>query len=77
MAEQFALYHGCRPRRPGRRCRATPAELAKLIDFHQALAMLAAHPNLLTATGLVLAVEIPGLALPGSRRQAAATSPCR
>ena len=66
MAEQFMLYHSM-PAAPTRAPLASePQELAKLIDFHQALAMLAAHPNLLAATGLVLPVEIPGSLCPQS-----------
>jgi hypothetical protein len=67
MAEQFVLYH----RPPSATASAaplpsTPADLAGLIDFHQALTALAAHPSLLAATGLALSVEIPGTLCPDS-----------
>src|SRR5262249_3280274 len=66
MAEQFTLYHTTPPSpRPERRARA-PAALPKLTAFHQALTLLAAHPNLLSATGLVLGVELPGSFCPES-----------
>ena len=66
MAEQFALYHRLPPAPTRPPLPSTPAELAGLIDFHQALTALAAHPTLLTATGLALAVEIPGTLCPDS-----------
>jgi YD repeat-containing protein len=66
MAAQFALYHRL-PAAPTRRpLPSTPDELAKLIDFHQALAVLAAHPSLLAAIGLALPVKIPGSLCPAS-----------
>ena len=66
MAARFALYHRLppaptRPSLPG-----TSAELTPLIDFHQAIGMLTAHPSLLQATGLALTVEIPGELCPDS-----------
>jgi hypothetical protein len=66
MAEQFALYHRLPPAPTRPPLPSTPGELAKLIDFHQALTMLSAHPNLLSATGLVLGVELPGSFCPDS-----------
>jgi hypothetical protein len=58
MAEQFALYHRLPPA-PGLRLPKSPADFAKLFDFHTAMSSLAAHPELLTALGLVLPVELP------------------
>lgn len=66
LATQFALYHRLPPGGPNAKLPGTAAELAKLIDFHQALTGLAAHPSLLTATGLVLPVELPGSLCPDS-----------
>jgi hypothetical protein len=66
MAEQFALYNRL-PSAPTRKALpGTAAELAALIDFHQALTALAAHPSLLAATGLALTVQIPGSLCPAS-----------
>ena len=66
MAQQFALYHRLPPAPTRPSLPSTPAELAALVDFHQALSALAANPTLLTATGLALAVEIPGTLCPDS-----------
>jgi hypothetical protein len=59
MATRFALYHRmpAAPNRPP--LPSSPADLAKLLDFHKALGALAAHPSLLPALGLVLPVEVP------------------
>lgn len=59
LAERFALYHHLppapgRPPLPGK-----PAELARLIDFHQALTSLTGYPSLLPVLGLVFPVELP------------------
>lgn len=66
MAEQFALYHRLPPAPARPPLPSTAGELAGLIDFHQALTALAAHPSLLAATGLALSVEIPGTLCPDS-----------
>jgi hypothetical protein len=66
MAEQFELYHHLPPAPTRPPLPSTPAELAGLIDFHQALSALAAHPSLLTAAGLALSVKIPGTLCPDS-----------
>jgi hypothetical protein len=66
MIEQFALYHHLpsaenRPPLP-----STPTDFARLLDFHQALSSLAAHPPLLPPLGLVFPVELPGSLCPPS-----------
>jgi hypothetical protein len=66
MATRFALYHDM-PAAPNRDpLPSSPADLAKLLDFHQALGVLAAHPSLLPALGLVLPVELPAGLCPPS-----------
>ena len=59
MVERLALYHHLpsAPNRPP--LPSTPADLAKLIDFHQALTTLTSYPSLLTDLGLVFPVELP------------------
>lgn len=59
MAARFALYHRlpAAPKRPA--LPSSPGDFAKLLDFHQVLGSLAAHPSLLPALGLVLPVELP------------------
>jgi hypothetical protein len=59
VAARFALYHRMpsAPKRPP--LPSSPDDFAKLLDFHQALSALAAHPSLLPALGLVLQVEVP------------------
>ena len=59
MATRFALYHRMPPAPKRPPLPSSPADFAKLLDFHQALAVLAAHPSLLPALGLVLLVEVP------------------
>lgn len=66
LAERFALYHHLpaaphRPPLPGK-----PAELARLIDFHQALTALTGYPSLLPVVGLVFPVELPAGFCPAS-----------
>ena len=65
MATDFALYHRL-PAAPNRSpLPNSPDRFARLLDFHQALSSLAAHPPLLTALGLVFPVELPaGLCQP-------------
>jgi hypothetical protein len=59
MATRFALYNRM-PSAPNRApLSSSPADFAKLLDFHQALGALAAHPPLLPALGLVLPLELP------------------
>src|SRR6202012_2260798 len=66
MATRFALYNNMPPA-PGRAPLASsPADFAKLLDFHQALGALTAHPSLLPALGLVLPVEVPAGLCPPS-----------
>jgi hypothetical protein len=59
MATRFALYHRMPPAPNRPPLPTSPADFAKLLDFHKALAALAAHPSLLPALGLVLPVEVP------------------
>ena len=59
MATRFALYHRMPPAPNRPPLPSSPADFAKLLDFHQALGALAAHPSLLPALGLVLPVEVP------------------
>jgi hypothetical protein len=66
MIERLALYHHLPPA-PGRPpLPSTPGELARLIDFHQALTALTGYPSLLPALGLAFAVELPGTLCPAS-----------
>jgi hypothetical protein len=66
MIGQFALYQQM-PAAPGRTALpSTAAEFAQLIDFHKALSVLAAHPAVLTALGLVLPVSLPAGLCPDS-----------
>jgi len=65
-ATRFALYHRL-PAAPNRSpLPSSPGDLAKLLDFHQVLGSLAAHPPLLPALGLVLPVEVPAGLCPPS-----------
>ncbi|WP_158849579.1 Ig-like domain-containing protein [Saccharothrix deserti] len=48
-----------RPARPNAPLPQTPEELARLLDFHQALACLSDYPVLLRRLGLVFDLEIP------------------
>lgn len=65
MATRFALYHHMPPAPNRPALPSSPADFAKLLDFHQALGALAAHPSLLPALGLVVPVEVPaGLCAP-------------
>lgn len=59
VAARFALYHRMPPAPKRPPLPSSPSDFAKLLDFHQALSALAAHPSLLPALGLVLRVEVP------------------
>ena len=59
MAARFALYHRMPPARNRPPLPSTSADFAGLLDFHGAIAALAAHPSLLAALGLVVRVEVP------------------
>ena len=64
-APGFHLFHSL-PAAPGRPpLPRTDAELAAMLDFHAAVAALAAHPDLQRALGLVLDVTVSADALPG------------
>jgi peptidoglycan hydrolase-like protein with peptidoglycan-binding domain len=61
----FHLFHSLPPA-PGRPpLPKSRAERAKLLDFHAAVAALAAHPELMRALGLVLDLEFPLDDVPG------------
>lgn len=59
LALRFALYNRLPPAPTRDPLPDKPAELRKLIDFHQALTALAAYPSLLPALGLVFPAELP------------------
>lgn len=65
-ALRFALYHNMQDARNRAPLPSSPADFAKVLDFHQALGALAAHPPLLPALGLVLSVELPAGLCPPS-----------
>jgi hypothetical protein len=72
--KQFALFHSMPPA-PGRPpLPSTPAELAKVLDFHRALTALASYPSLLRALGLVFDVEVHDTLCPPSPQAGAYTA---
>src|SRR5215472_10712339 len=66
LAQRFALYHRLPPAPTRPPLPSKPGELAKLIDFHQALTSLAGYPSLLPVLGLVFPVELPAAFCPDS-----------
>jgi hypothetical protein len=58
----FRRFHD-RPARPGARL-PTDEQLARLFDFHQAVACLSDYPKLLRPLGLVFDLEVPAGAVP-------------
>jgi hypothetical protein len=66
MIEQFALYHHLPPAKNRPPLPHTPAEFARLLDFHKAVSALTAHPALMRALGLVFPVELPDSLCPPS-----------
>jgi len=71
MAEQFALFHRMPPAHKRPPLPHTPADFAKLLDFHKALTAINSYPALLRALGLVFDLEIPSAALANSPATAA------
>jgi hypothetical protein len=66
MVERFALYHHLPSARNRPPLPQTPAEFARLLDFHKAVSALTAHPALMRALGLVFPVELPDSLCPPS-----------
>jgi hypothetical protein len=66
MIQLFALYHNMPPAPNRPPLPQTPADFAKLLDFHKALTAISSYPLLLRALGLVFDLEIPANALGNS-----------
>ena len=66
MVERLALFHGMPPAPGGPPLPSTPAEFAKVLDFHKAISALGAYPSLMRALGLVFDLEIPAAVAPPS-----------
>jgi hypothetical protein len=59
MIQRFALFHNMPPAPNRPPLPSTPADFAKLLDFHKALTAISSYPLLLRALGLVFDLEIP------------------
>lgn len=55
---RFAMFHSMPPAHHGPPLPKTPADFAKLLDFHRALTALQSYPSLLRILGLVFDVEL-------------------
>ncbi len=66
MIQRFALFHAMPPAPNRADLPQSPADFAKLLDFHKALTTLSSYPLLLRALGLVFDLEIPANSLGNS-----------
>jgi hypothetical protein len=66
MIERFALYHHLPYARNRPPLPSTPADFARLLDFHKAVSVLTAYPALMRSLGLVVPVELPDSLCPAS-----------
>jgi hypothetical protein len=63
MVKRFALFHHMPPAHNRPPLPQTPADFAKLLDFHKALTAVSSYPALLRVLGLVFDLEIPTAAI--------------